>query len=64
MFGNTMGSFLTFQSDDDDGGNVTVGDERSSFDFKYDDDDNVNCHLKMKVSWQFSHMLSTILKLD
>ena len=44
MFGNTMGSFITFQSDDD--GNVTVCDERSSFDFKFDDDDNVNCHLK------------------
>ena len=26
------------QSDSDDDGNVTVSDERSSFDFKYDDD--------------------------
>ena len=31
--------------DDDDDGNVTVSDGRS-FDFKYDDDDNVNSHLK------------------
>ena len=30
-----------FQSDD-----VTVSDERSSFDLKYEDDDNVNRHLK------------------
>ena len=37
-----------FQSDgeDDDGGNATVTDKRSSFDFKCDDDDNVNLHLK------------------
>ena len=32
--------------DDDDDGNLTVSDERSSFHFKYDDDDNVNRHLK------------------
>ena len=33
----------------DDDGNVTVSEERSSFDFKYDDDDddNVNRHLKI-----------------
>ena len=30
--------------DNDNDGNVTVSDERSSFDFKYDDDDNVNRH--------------------
>ena len=37
-----------FQSDgdDDDDGNVSGYDERSSFDLKYDDDDNVNRHLK------------------
>ena len=28
--------------DDDDDGNITVSDERSSFDIKYDDD--VRCH--------------------
>ena len=30
--------------DDDDDGNVTVSDERSSFDIKYDDDDDVRHH--------------------
>ena len=39
-----------FQSDgkDDDGGNVTISDERSSLDLKYDDDDDddddARCH--------------------
>ena len=32
--------------DDDDDRNLSICDERSSFNFKYDDDDNVNCHLK------------------
>ena len=30
--------------DDDDDGNLSVCDERSSFDFKYEDDDNVKLH--------------------
>ena len=33
-------------SDDDDDGNVTISDERSSFDLKYDDDDDTRRHLK------------------
>ena len=33
--------------DDDDDGNLSVCDERSSFDFKYDVDDNANRHQKI-----------------
>ena len=52
MFGNAMASFnihsisviITVQSDGDgdDDGNITVSDERLSFDLKNDDDDDVN----------------------
>ena len=33
--------------DGDDDRNLSVCDERSSFDFKYDDDNNVSRHLKI-----------------
>ena len=32
--------------DDDDDGNLYICDERLSFNFKCDDDDNVNRHIK------------------
>ena len=32
--------------DDDDDGNLYICDERLSFNFKYDNDDNVNRHIK------------------
>ena len=37
-----------FQSDGDNGddGYLSVCDKKSSFDLKYDDDDNINRHLK------------------
>ena len=44
--------------ENDNDGNVIVSDERSSFDFKYDDDDNVNRHLK---KWRHHDDLAVIV---
>ena len=55
MFRNAMVSFNIFffffimvppDGDDDDDGNLYICDERLSFNFKYDDDDKVNRHIK------------------
>ena len=56
MFRNAMVSFNIFfffffimvppDGDDDDDGNLYICDERLSFNFKCDDDDNVNRHIK------------------